>query len=100
MTNRSRSLLTSNLVSSSLINWILSAPAVYFSTRYFEQRWTSRQVLELFLVVAFGTNLIAVFIYIFMYAAGGFGIVNPLFVVIEGMGSWVCALLIAYKRVR
>ena len=56
-----------------------------------------QEVLKHFLIVSISTNFITALIMILQYAFSG-GYYDPLFTRIYGTGSFICSLLVAYKR--
>jgi membrane associated rhomboid family serine protease len=90
-------LLTAGLVENGIITIILNLFMLFFMSKYFEERWGSKEVLKHFLIVSVSTNAITAIIMILQYAFSA-GYYDPLFTKIYGTGSFICSLLVAYKR--
>ncbi|KAJ3321684.1 hypothetical protein HDV06_003977 [Boothiomyces sp. JEL0866] len=87
-------LLTAALVQKPL--FLINLPILYFMGSYFEGYWGKVEFLRHFVIIVVGTNVITSMIMIFRNIF--FADEDDLFQLINGLGSFLCALLVAFKR--
>jgi hypothetical protein len=96
-------LVTSTLANPNLLMVIfddkcaVNSTFLYYMGRYFERSWGSQELLKHFAVVTISTNVLTLVMVTILYMITGNS--SEWFSSISGMGGFLCALVIAFKRV-
>jgi membrane associated rhomboid family serine protease len=97
-------LVTSTLANPNLLMVVLhnkcavNSICLYYMGRYFERSWGSKELLKHFIVVTVSTNVLTLVIVTIHYMITENA--SEWFSSISGMGGFLCALVIAFKRVQ
>jgi membrane associated rhomboid family serine protease len=76
---------------------LINSIGLYYSVKYFERTWGSKELMKHFFIVTIGTNLITLVVFVIRYQFSGDE--EELFRRISGIGGFLCSLSVAFKRV-
>ncbi|KAI8900847.1 hypothetical protein BC833DRAFT_536441 [Globomyces pollinis-pini] len=89
-------IITTTLVHSSPLWLIINNVAFFYMGNYFELNWGANQFAWFLGIVALITNCFSLILCIFFYAV--LGSADYYFLPIQGLGTCLCALIVAFKR--